>query len=90
MIDRNPSHFGSNRRSPAGGIALIDLASIGGTGGMTGSCIDLIIPWARTVPVICRHGTRCADRDGGGRHRRFSADEGSIGAADGQASRERS
>ncbi len=37
-IDRNPSHFGSYQAS--GGISVTDFASIGGTGGITGSLID--------------------------------------------------
>ena len=39
MIDRKPSHFGSKLSAPSG-ISFTDLASIGETGGMTGSRIS--------------------------------------------------
>ncbi len=45
QIDRKPSHFGSY--DAPGGIVLTDLASIGATGGMTGSCIGPFCPPAQ-------------------------------------------
>ena len=41
MIDRKPSHLGSY--DAPRGISATALASIGGTGGITGSCIELIL-----------------------------------------------
>jgi hypothetical protein len=40
-IDRKPSHFGSY--DAPGGMVLTDLASMGGTGGITGSFTRVIV-----------------------------------------------
>src|SRR5258705_7874515 len=41
---RNPSHFGSKIQSPSAGNSLTRLASIGNSGGFTGSCTPHGIP----------------------------------------------
>ena len=43
-MERNPSHFGSNDRGPLG-ICGTDFASIGATGGITGSCMVAILAY---------------------------------------------
>ncbi len=43
-MERNPSHLGSNDRATLG-ICGTDLASIGATGGITGSCMLAILAY---------------------------------------------
>src|SRR5687768_9389313 len=49
MRARNPSHFGSKTHSPAVGNSATRLASIGRTGGFTGSCIANLIHHSRQM-----------------------------------------
>src|SRR4051812_37839488 len=63
MMERNPSHFGSYESWPSGTLGT-DLASIGDTGGITGSCMGSFWPTrpTRTGPSGTPPGHRPARR----------------------------
>ena len=66
MIDRKPSHFGSKLYGPSG-IFGTGLASIGATGGLTGSCMPLSCPNA----LVDRPAGANPSRPAGANHRLF-------------------
>src|SRR5215475_7890568 len=67
MIDRKPSHLGSKLYEPVG-ISATDLASMGGTGGITGRRMRLSSPTPgldrESVTKISKQTTRRASEPG--------------------------